>query len=63
MVPSFAAFLLGSSKVMGLFKPDLYRSFAIGFALGAVVVFGVLGANVGSIANGVAPAAEAAPAR
>ena len=23
---------------MGLFKPDLYRSFGIGFALGAVLV-------------------------
>lgn len=48
---------------MGLFKADLFRSLAIGFALGAVVVFGALGGNVGSIANGVAPAAEAAPAR
>lgn len=28
---------------MGLFKADFYRSFAIGFALGAVVVFTVLG--------------------
>jgi hypothetical protein len=48
---------------MGLFKPDLYRSFAIGFALGAVVVFGVMGGKIGSIANGVAPAAQAASAR
>jgi hypothetical protein len=24
---------------MKLFKPDLYRSFAIGFALGAIAVF------------------------
>lgn len=23
---------------MGLFKPDLYRSFAVGFALGAAIV-------------------------
>ena len=29
---------------MGLFKPDLYRNFAIGFALGAMAV----GAQVGS---------------
>jgi hypothetical protein len=49
---------------MGLFKPDLYRSFAIGFALGAVVVFTTFGAGFGQkIANGVAPAAEAAAAR
>lgn len=48
---------------MGLFKPDLFRSLAIGFALGAFVVFGVLGADVGSITDGVAPAAEAASAR
>ena len=49
---------------MGLFKPDLYRSFAIGFAVGAVIVLASLGVNFGSdIANGVAPAAEAASAR
>jgi len=29
---------------MGMLKPDLYRSFAIGFAVGAVVVFSQLGA-------------------
>ena len=48
---------------MGLFKSDLYRSFAIGFALGAVVVFSVIGVGFGQIANGVAPAAEAASSR
>ncbi len=48
---------------MGLFKADLYRSFAIGFALGAVLVFGSLGINVGGgIVNSVAPVAVAAPA-
>ena len=48
---------------MGLFKPDLYRSLAIGFVLGAAIVFSVLGIDPGSnLANGVAPAAEAAPA-
>ena len=49
---------------MGIFKPDFYRSFAIGFALGAVVVFSTLGIDWGQqLANGVAPVAEAAPAR
>ena len=49
---------------MGLFKPDLYRSLAIGFALGAVIVFSVLGINPSqNLANGVAPPAEAAAAR
>lgn len=28
---------------MGLFKPDLYRNFAIGFALGALVVMAQVG--------------------
>jgi hypothetical protein len=49
---------------MGLFKSDLYRSLAIGFVLGAVAVFSVLGIDPGQkIANGVAPQAEAASAR
>lgn len=46
---------------MGLFKPDLYRSLAIGFAVGAVIVFTALGINPSEdLARGVAPAAEAA---
>ncbi len=46
---------------MGLFKPDLYRSFAIGFAVGAAIVFSTLGIDAGSnLAIGVAPSAEAA---
>lgn len=49
---------------MGLFKPDLYRSLAIGFALGAVIVFSALGIDAGSnLAHGVAPPAEAASAQ
>lgn len=49
---------------MGLFKPDLFRSLAIGFLVGAVIVFSALGINPGEdIAQGVAPAAEAAPAQ
>lgn len=46
---------------MGLFKPDLYRSLAIGFAVGAVIVFTALGIDPSDdLARGVAPAAEAA---
>lgn len=46
---------------MGLFKSDLYRSFAVGFAVGAALVFSVLGIDAGSnLANGVAPPVEAA---
>ena len=30
------------NPIMGLFKADFYRSFAIGFALGALVVFTAL---------------------
>lgn len=42
---------------MRLFSPDLFRSFGIGFALGAVVIFG---ANADSWSDAVAPAAQAA---
>jgi hypothetical protein len=49
---------------MGLFKPDLYRFFTIGFAAGALLVLATMDGNVGSeIANGVVPAAEAQPAQ
>ncbi|MFA7588664.1 MAG: hypothetical protein WCY11_21165 [Novosphingobium sp.] len=44
---------------MGLFKADFYRSFAIGFALGAVAVFGVVS---GSVNNPLVSAAIAQPA-
>ena len=48
---------------MGLFKADFFRFFAIGFAAGAVLVFTTLDSDVGSnLAQGVVPAAEAAPA-
>lgn len=46
---------------MGLFKPDFYRSFAIGFALGAVVVFTTLSETGSPITDGVVPSAVAAP--
>ena len=49
---------------MGLFKADLYRSLAVGFALGAVIVFTALGIDPShNLANNVAPPAEAAAAR
>ncbi|GGZ89740.1 hypothetical protein [Novosphingobium arvoryzae] len=48
---------------MGLFKPDLYRSFAIGFVLGALGLLGAVGLQGGtSLAHQVIPSAEAAPA-
>lgn len=58
-----AAAILTGPHVMGLFKPDFFRSFAIGFALGAVVVFGTVSGSSGSVfTGGVVPAAIAAPA-
>mgnify|MGYP000547714728 FL=1 len=48
---------------MGLFNSNLLRSFAIGFALGAVVVVAVLGGGQYSAAGGMVPAAVAAPAQ
>lgn len=48
---------------MGIFKPDLYRSFAIGFALGAAGLLGLNSLNGGlNLANQMIPVAEAAPA-
>lgn len=47
---------------MGLFKPDLYRSFVIGFVAGAAILGAVQGLkSESSIADGVIPAASAAP--
>lgn len=45
---------------MRLFKADLYRFFAFGFAGGAVLVFGVMGLNGQSLADSVVPPAHAA---
>lgn len=48
---------------MGLFKPDLYRSFALGFVLGAAaLVGGMLAQSDAGLAGQVIPKAEAAPA-
>jgi hypothetical protein len=49
---------------MGLFKPDLYRSFAVGFALGAVVLFAsVGGSGRAALVDSILPSAVAAPVR
>ena len=46
---------------MGLFKADFYRSFFVGFALGAVIVVASLGINVADgVVGSVAPSAQAA---
>lgn len=48
---------------MGLFKPDLYRSFALGFLLGAAALTGAMVAQGrAQFSNPVIPAAQAAPA-
>lgn len=48
---------------MRLFQSDLYRSFGIGFALGALALVGVMVAEGrASFGNPVIPAAQAAPA-
>ena len=44
---------------MGLFKADFFRSLAIGFALGAVMVFTILSSQ-GSMSGAVVPQAIAA---
>ena len=46
---------------MGIFKPDLYRSFAIGFAMGAVLLGATMGLRSANIADQVIPSAQAAP--
>ena len=48
---------------MGLFKTDLYRSFAVGFAIGAVAVYATLGigGSAPAMHDGLVPSAIAAP--
>jgi hypothetical protein len=47
---------------MGLFKADLYRSFAIGFVLGTALLAAVLSNRADSpVAGQVIPSATAAP--
>jgi hypothetical protein len=46
---------------MGLFKPDLFRSVGLGFALGSVLLIGALWTqSEGGISGKVIPKAEAA---
>ena len=46
---------------MGLFKPDLYRSFGLGFVLGSVLLVGAMWAqSEDGISGKVIPQAEAA---
>lgn len=46
---------------MGLFKPDFFRSLALGFAAGAVLVFGALDiSGAGDVAGELVPSASAA---
>lgn len=53
----------GESPTMHLFKTDLFRSFAIGFGLGAIAVFATFGGWAGdSAGSAVVPHAVAAPA-
>ena len=47
---------------MRLFKSDLFRSFAIGFALGAVAICFVFGGGDGNFGAHMVPQAQAAPA-
>ena len=47
---------------MGLFKPDLYRSFAVGFAIGLFALFVTMGSGEATISANVMPHAVAAPA-
>lgn len=51
--------------IMGLFKPDLYRNFAIGFGIGALIVAFQLGGSDWHEVNphAVAQIAESAPAQ
>lgn len=46
---------------MGLFKPDLYRAFAIGFALGGLVIALVLGTGLSGDPSLIPAATAAAP--
>ena len=49
---------------MGLFKPDLYRAFGLGFVLGCAALVAVMGSPFShkSLAEQVIPAATAATA-
>ncbi|MEJ2410006.1 MAG: hypothetical protein P8Y58_10940 [Novosphingobium sp.] len=49
-----------AAQTMGLFKADFYRFFAIGFAGGALLVFGAMGLDSHAIlADNIVPPAQA----
>lgn len=49
---------------MGLFKADFYRFFALGFAGGALLVFGAMSLDGGAdIGDNIVPPAQAHSAR
>ena len=45
---------------MSLFKSELIRSFGIGFALGAMVIWAVMAGSDGGVRAGMVPSAQAA---
>ncbi|WP_202408351.1 hypothetical protein [Novosphingobium silvae] len=48
---------------MGIFKPDFYRFFALGFAGGSLLVLGAMGiGQISPLANDIAPSVQAAEA-
>ena len=51
-------------ETMSIFKSDLFRSFAVGFGLGVLVLCLVFGrADFAGVAGGMVPSAVAAPVR
>ena len=49
---------------MGILKSDLFRSFALGFGIGALALCVVFGGNaLTHVTGGMVPSATAAPAR
>lgn len=48
---------------MGLMKPDMYRSLALGFAAGALLVLGTVGIGGHSLGADLVPSVQAAAAQ
>lgn len=49
-----------AEPIMGLFKADFYRFFALGFAGGALLVFGAMGIGNHALTESLVPPAQAA---
>ncbi len=49
-----------AEPIMGLFKADFYRFFALGFAGGALLVFGAMGIGNHALSESLVPPAQAA---